>query len=79
MPNMSARSMTMVLTLGMSSPFSMMEVATSTSNSPPTKRCITSSSSRSSIWPWAKSMLASGSRRVREPRTSWIERTRLCR
>ena len=42
----------MVLTLGMSMPFSMIVVASRTSNSPRVKACMRLASSRSSSWPW---------------------------
>ena len=42
----------MVLTFGMSMPFSMIVVASSTSKSPRVKACMRRSSSSSSSWPW---------------------------
>ena len=52
--------MIMVLALGMSSPDSMMLVANSTSKARSSKAVITSSSSEAVIWPWAVTILTSG-------------------
>ena len=57
---MSARWTTMVFAVGTSSPFSMMEVETSTSTSPSMSASIVRSSFRSFICPWATATSASG-------------------
>ena len=49
-----------VLALGMSSPFSMIVVQTSTLISPEAKSSITCSSWSSAIWPWPTANFASG-------------------
>ena len=66
-----------VLVCGLSMPLSMMVVATSTSHSPVTKRCITSSSSFSLIWPCATPTRASGATLITRDTASSMVLTRL--
>ena len=76
-PKRSASMMIMVLTLGISSPDSMMVVATSTLYSPSRNFIITSSSSRSPIWPWPTTTFASGTSSRIFRATVWMLLTRL--
>ena len=64
MPKRSAWLTTIVLALGMSRPFSMMVVQTSTSVSPWEKRSMASSSSSPFMLPCAMSITAPGNRRA---------------
>ncbi len=56
----------MVLTLGMSMPFSMIVVASRRSYSPAVKACMRRDSSRSSSWPWPTVMRRPGTRSRRK-------------
>jgi len=68
---------TIVLTFGMSSPFSTIVVATSTSVFRATKSTIARSSASSLICPWATATRASGTRRVTRLPIEQIDSTRL--
>ena len=76
---MSARSMMIVLTLGMSMPFSMIVVETRTWKPPWMKRCMMSSSSEESSLPWAVSTRTSGTVCWRKVWISWRLSMRLWR
>ncbi len=67
----------MVLTFGMSMPFSMMVVASSTSKSPRVKACMRRDSSSSSIWPWPTVTRTPGTIFLSVPSISSIDSTRL--
>ena len=67
----------MVLTFGMSMPFSMIVVASSTSKSPRVKACIRRDSSSSSSWPWPTVMRTPGTISRSLASRSSIDSTRL--
>ena len=67
------------MTLGMSSPDSIIVVQTNTSASPSAKASITSSNSASGIWPWPIINLASGISSANSAAVCWMVRTRLWR
>jgi hypothetical protein len=70
--------MMMVFAFGMSSPFSTMVVASSTSNLRAMKSSMARSSTSSFIWPWPITTRASGTSRCTSVPIEKIDSTRLC-